>query len=282
MLVFPNCKINLGLHVVRKRDDGYHDLDTVFYPIALNDAAEMIVCTASSDPGFELNLSGIDVPGNKEDNLCYKAWKLIRQDFPDIPSLKMYLHKAIPHGAGLGGGSSDAAATLQLLNEVLSLGISNEKLMQYALQLGSDCPFFLYNKPCSATRRGEKMEPLELNLNSCSFVLVHPGIHISTKEAFQILKIADLKTNALRPKDVVQQRPETWKESLVNDFEAPVFSKYPQLRKIKEVLYESGAIYASMTGTGSCVYGIFNKLPVPALEPVLDPSYKIYYVNRTV
>ncbi len=259
MIIFPNCKINLGLRIVRKRNDGYHDLETVFYPIPLCDVLEII-----RDPQHQqintttvqFSTTGISVDGNIQDNICIKAFNLLQKDFPQLPAIQMHLHKAIPIGAGLGGGSSDAAFTLSLLNKQFNLGLQGEQLVNYALQLGSDCPFFIINKPCSATGRGEILEPTAIDLSSYKFIIVNPGIHISTVHAFSGITPA-LPTQLV--KEIIQQPIETWKNELVNDFEKTVFSQHPEIGAIKKKLYDGGALYASMSGTGSTVYGIFEK-----------------------
>lgn len=240
-----------------KRPDGYHDLETVFYPVPLKDAVEITTSPRRENhPEFELMISGIQIPGEISDNLCTKAWQLIKNDFPDIPTVRMYLHKAIPIGGGLGGGSADGAFTLILLNEELKLKLSTEKLLAYALKLGSDCPFFILNEPCYATGRGENMEEINVSLDEYHFVIIDPAIHISTAEAFRDITISDTQTSQIR--EIVSRPPYTWKGILVNQFEEPVFKKHPELQKIKQKLYDSGAAYASMTGTGSCIYGIFH------------------------
>jgi 4-diphosphocytidyl-2-C-methyl-D-erythritol kinase len=280
LVIFPNCKINLGLRIVGKRPDGYHDLDTVFHPLSLKDAAEInpvSVVKQEQAEDFELTVSGVPVNGSTTDNLCYKAWQLIKNDFPDLPPLKMHLLKAIPTGAGLGGGSSDGAFTLMLLNNLFQLGIPRERLIAYALQLGSDCPFFIVNRSCNATGRGEILEEIKVPLEDYYFILVHPGIHINTGDAFSKLS---LKENGRLPlKEIVMQPVESWKYQLTNDFEEPVFKEHPSLKKIKEDLYEAGAVYASMTGTGSCIYGVFNnKQEPPALS--FPGSYKVYHLKQ--
>ena len=254
MIVFPNCKINLGLRVIRKRNDGFHDLESVFYPLLFNDALEVIKATDAS--GFALNFtcSGLIIDGKTEHNLCIKAFELLKKDFSHLTALQLHLHKAIPVGSGLGGGSSDGAFTLKLLNQKFNLGLSTEKLLAYALQLGSDCPFFIINKPTFATGRGEILETVPLDLSAYKIVIIYPGIHIGTEWAFSQLKVADTYkvSDTLKPID-------TWKEELKNDFEEPVFNQYPEIKKIKVDLYNSGAIYASLSGSGSTVYGIFKK-----------------------
>ncbi len=252
MVTFPNCKINLGLNILKKRDDGFHDIETVFFPIPLTDILEIV----SSDKNTtSLVNTGITVDQN-EDNLCLRAYHLLKKDFPKIPQIKMHLHKVIRIGGGLGGGSADAAFTLTLLNEKYNLNISQEQLLVYAAKLGSDCAFFLLNKPCFATGRGEKMEPLELSFSAYKILLINPGIHVSTKNLFQEI------TSAFRGKrirEIIKQPVNSWKNDLKNDFEEIVFLKHPEIKSIKEKLYNLGAVYASMTGTGSTVFGIFDK-----------------------
>jgi 4-diphosphocytidyl-2-C-methyl-D-erythritol kinase len=254
MIVFPPCKINLGLHITRKRPDGYHDLETVFYPLALRDALEAI--RNESVAGIHFTSSGLPIQGDPSDNLCVKAYHLLQKDFPDLPGTSMHLHKAIPMGAGLGGGSADGAFALMLLNRLFHLQLSNEQLAGYALQLGSDCPFFIYGNPCFATGRGEIFEPVAIDLSNYVFIVVAPGIHVSTAEAFAGNNPSQ---PAISIKDIIRLPPATWKEKLVNDFEAHISQKHPAISEIKNELYRTGAVYASMTGSGSCVYGLFDR-----------------------
>jgi 4-diphosphocytidyl-2-C-methyl-D-erythritol kinase len=282
MILFPNCKINLGLHITRKRPDGYHDLETVFYPLPLRDAVEIVnnqefrsgnidaPIYAGQPVGMQLILSGLPVKGDPADNLCVKAWHLLKKDFPQLPPVQLHLHKAIPMGAGLGGGSSDAAFTLHLLNNKFKLGIPAEKLLDYALQLGSDCPFFIINQPCIATGRGELLQSIPLDLSAWSFLLVYPEVHINTGWAFEQITPAPSQKPI---GEVIGQPVSSWKDTLINDFEAPVCRLHPALGHIKETLYASGAVYASMTGSGSSFYGIFPAGKVPA---GLFPAYKCY------
>jgi len=183
MVSFPNCKINLGLNIVNKRDDGYHDIETAFFPIQLKDALELV-----EKEKFEFSTSGIAIEGEPEKNLCIKAYDLLKKDFPQLPAVQMHLHKAIPMGAGLGGGSADGAFTLKLLNKKFELNLSEKQLINYSLQLGSDCPFFILNKPCFATGRGEILEQMEPDLSQYKFLIVHPPIHVSTAWAFSTIK----------------------------------------------------------------------------------------------
>jgi 4-diphosphocytidyl-2-C-methyl-D-erythritol kinase len=258
MVTFPNCKINLGLNIVNKRNDGYHDIETVFYPIQAKDVLE-VVEEKNIQPSMlnvQFSMSGLQIEGDQKNNLCLKAYDLLKKDFPKLPAVQMHLHKAIPMGAGLGGGSADGAFTLKLLNKKFDLSLSEKQLINYSLQLGSDCPFFILNKPCFATGRGEILEQTELDLSDYKFLLVQPLVHISTAWAFSTIK-------TLKPvksiKQIIQQSILTWKAELINDFEKPVFEKYPEIKKIKDKLYNAGAIYASMSGSGSAVYGIFKK-----------------------
>lgn len=250
MVLFPNCKINLGLHITSKRTDGYHDLETVFYPVALKDALEIIPSTETS-----FQLSGLRIDGNFNDNLCIKAYELLKRDFPDLPSVSIYLYKAIPLGSGLGGGSADGAFMLLMLNKEFQLNVSEQQLINYALKLGSDCPFFIINKPCFATGRGENLFPVEVDLSAHKIVLVNPGVHVSTKKAFSNLKPAAPEKST---REIIAQPISTWKDELINDFEKNVFEEFPSIKEIKDNLYDSGAVYASMTGSGSTVYGIFH------------------------
>lgn len=265
MIVFPNCKINLGLRILCKRADGYHDLETVFYPLPLYDVLEIIrdagygmldAGNNQKESFLQFSNSGFSINGNPDDNLCVKAYNLLKKDFPQLAGIQMHLHKAIPAGAGLGGGSADAAFALRLLNEKYNLNLSTDQLISYALQLGSDCAFFIIGKPCFATGRGEILEPTAIDLSSYKFIIVNPVIHISTANAFSRITPA-LPTKSV--KEIIQQPIETWKNELVNDFENPVFRQHSEIGAIKKKLYDGGALYASMSGTGSSVYGIFEK-----------------------
>ncbi len=277
MVLFPNCKINLGLHVTSKRPDGYHNIETVFFPVGWNDVLEIIAQPNPSGPhpqssAIAFTNSGLSVPGNTGNNLCVKAYNLLKRDFPDLPSIFLHLHKTIPIGAGLGGGSSNGAFTLILLNRKFQLNLSEEQLLHYAFQLGSDCPFFINNTPCFATGRGEKTETISLDLSDYSFLIVYPAIPIQTAWAFSQVAPAGLSSDI---KVIIQQPVETWKNTLRNDFELPVFSNYPQIKKVKDILYNQGALYASLSGSGSAVFGIFSKNKIPHLQWDKDYTYKI-------
>ena len=251
MIQFPNCKINLGLSILAKRADGYHELETVFYPISVSDALEIL-----PTDNLTITQSGIAVPGDPAQNLCLKAYHLLKKDFPQLPAVQMHLHKNIPMGAGLGGGSSDGTAALIMLNQQFDLGLNEQQLIDYASQLGSDCPFFVYNKACHASGRGEILTPINLDLSNYQFLLVHPGVHIATAWAFQQLN-PNTKSESIQ--SIIEKPITDWKNFLINDFETPVFKAEPSLSVIKDQLYQLGAIYASMSGSGSSLFGIFPK-----------------------
>jgi len=258
MLLFPNAKINLGLNVLRKREDGYHDIATVFYPVKFKDALEVI--EDKDRHGFiKFSCSGLPVFGSEEDNLCIQAYYLLKRDFPNLPAIRMHLHKAIPMGGGLGGGSADGAFVLKLLNEKFDLHLSTTQLLDYAAALGSDGPFFIINKPCYATGRGEILEEITLDLSAYKIVLVNPNIHVSTAWAFGELSKGSDSFKPSDPLTAIGQPINTWKEHLQNDFEKPVFEKYPEIKNVRDELYNAGAIYAAMSGSGSTVFGIFDK-----------------------
>lgn len=258
MVSFPNGKINLGLQITGKRDDGFHDIETVFYPIAIYDVVEIIKADT-----FSFTPSGIMIDGYNENNLCVKAYQLLKQDYPRLPSVAIQLHKNIPIGAGLGGGSADAVACLQLLNRLGNLNLSLEKMNAYALQLGSDCPFFLLNQPCLATGRGEKISQINVDISSYDILIVNPGIHINTGWAFSALRTLSA-SSALE--SIVTSPVKNWKRMLTNDFEQSVHEKYPEIKSLKDLLYEHGAIYASLSGSGSTVYGLFEKNNRPDIQ----------------
>lgn len=263
MVAFPHCKINLGLHVIKKRDDGYHDIETCFYPIAWTDILEVIKADE-----FSFSSSGTAVPGKEEDNLCIKAYKLLQNQF-NLAPVKIHLHKALPMGAGLGGGSSDAAFTLRLLNSVFDLKLSTTQLQEFASKLGSDCAFFVDDKPMIGSGRGELLTKTEVSLKGYYLVLVKPDIHVSTAEAYAGVKPAP---PPMALAEVLTRPIEEWKNFLFNDFEKSVFSKYPAVAEIKNQLYAQGALYASMSGSGSSVFGIF-KSPVDLADKFQGMQY---------
>lgn len=250
MICFPNAKINLGLNIVSKRSDGYHNIETVFYPIPVKDALEIVPA-----PAFSFSQTGIPLEAPPEKNLVVKAWNRLKETYA-LPPLEVHLLKAIPFGAGLGGGSADAAFMLKLLNEYSSLGLTEETLEEIASTLGADCPFFIRNQPVFASGRGDLFEPVEVSLKGYRLCLVKPDVSVSTPEAYSMVTPA-LPARSL--KEIVCQPVNTWKDLMVNDFEKSVFPRYPVIRQIKETLYEAGALYASMSGSGSSVFGIFDK-----------------------
>jgi len=253
MISFPNAKINLGLNIVSKREDGYHNLETIFYPIMIKDALEIIV----SDKGYDSFIeSGISTGTSPDSNLVMKALKLIREYY-DIPSLEIHLLKKIPFGAGIGGGSADAAFMLKLLNEKFELGIADGELAKMAARLGADCPFFIYNRPLFASGIGEVFDEIgDFSLQGYYLALIKPDIHVSTKDAFALIKP---QKPAISLVDIIQMPIAEWKDCMVNDFGNSIFPKYPAIQDIKERLYGLGAVYASMSGSGSSVYGIFKE-----------------------
>ena len=257
MLVFPNAKINLGLHVVSKRPDGFHAIETVFVPASWCDALEIIENPGSGEP-FVFSQSGLPISGAPETNLIYKAWKLMAGQ-KKCPPLKVHLHKNIPMGAGLGGGSADAAFFINALNDLLQLGYSMEERTGIARQLGSDCAFFIQNRPVFARGKGDELEELAIDLSAYYILLVYPGIVSGTAEAYSgmVPKPSPIDLRTFLPNTPVAE----WKQQVVNDFEPNLFKKYPPIARLKADLYETGALYASMSGSGSAVFGIFDKEP---------------------
>ena len=249
MIVYPNAKINLGLNVLRKREDGYHDISSIFYPV--KECIDILEIIKSEE--FEFTNSGIEIPDGE--NLCEKAWKLLYTDF-GIGNVKIHLHKQIAIGAGLGGGSSDASFTLKSLNELFDLNLNNKELEKYALRLGADCPFFIDNTPKLVEGIGEKMTSIDLDLSNYEIRLVNPDIHISTREAYSGIVP---KTPVLSVEKIIELPIIEWKGKLKNDFEESIFEKHLQLEGIKDELYKQGSIYSSMSGSGSIVFGIFEK-----------------------
>lgn len=256
MICFPNAKINLGLSVTGKRPDGFHTIESVFYPIAWNDALEVIESPEAS-VDFKLHLSGLPISGKLEDNLLYKAYALLKEQ-RTMPKLSVYLHKTLPMGAGLGGGSADCAFFINQLNTQFGLGLSEEERLNIARPLGSDCAFFIRNKPVYAYEKGDVFQDLSLDLSAYYIAVVFPDVHSNTKEAYSLVTPA---LPAHRILETIQQPLHTWQDVLVNDFERSIFSKYPVVEQSKHALYEAGAIYASMSGSGSAVFGLFKSLP---------------------
>lgn len=252
MVTFPNVKINLGLSITEKRPDGYHNLETVFYPVALEDALE-IRTSPETDRKFTLHQYGMEITGNPEDNLVVKAYLLLDKEF-HLPPVDIHLYKHIPSGAGLGGGSSDAAFMLKLLNEHYHLDLSEQRLEAYAATLGADCAFFIKNRPTFAEGIGNIFSPIDLSLSGYRIMIIKPNVFVSTREAFSSIRPHRPEYSV---KEAIKHPVHEWKDTLINDFEASVFPQHPIIRKIKEKLYSQGAIYASMSGSGSSVFGLF-------------------------
>jgi 4-diphosphocytidyl-2-C-methyl-D-erythritol kinase len=252
MVIFPNAKINIGLNVTERRPDGYHNLETIFYPVKIHDVLEVV---ESDKLSFES--SGIPIPGRLEDNLCIKAYHLLKKDH-DLPPVKIHLHKHIPIGAGLGGGSADAAFFIKLLNRNFNLRLSADKMQDYARKLGADCAFFIESKPVFAFEIGDEFEPIKLDLSAYKIVLVMPPAHVSTGEAYGGVKPAMVNQSLI---ELIDLPISSWKNHIKNDFETSVFSNHIMIRGVKAALYEAGALFASMSGSGASVFGIFKELP---------------------
>lgn len=257
MICFPNAKINLGLHVISRRPDGYHNLETIFYPLDLRDALEIIPGSSSGSNEHRFFQTGNAIEGTPDENLVMKALRLISAE-KKIPPIDIHLLKKIPTGAGLGGGSADAAFMLRLLNDTFSLGYTHDQLRHLAAQLGADCPFFIDNTPSFATGTGDVLEPVQINLDPYFLLLVKPDIAVSTKEAYGMITPRQPEVSL---KEIIKKPVHEWKDWMKNDFEVPVFKKYPEIWAIKQQMTELGAIYAAMSGSGSAVFGIFEKEP---------------------
>jgi len=258
MITFPIAKINLGLNIVSRRPDGYHDLQTVFYPIPLKDALELTMMDDSfpSAVDCDIKLTNIPVAGDERTNLVVRAYDLLKQDFPRLPRVHAHLWKGIPTQAGMGGGSSDGAHMLTLLSGMFGLGLSTEQLIAYAARLGADCPFFIVNRAAYAEGIGERLQPIDLDLSGYYIGVVRPDIPVSTREAFSLITP---RWPARCCREVVMQPVETWQGQLVNDFEQSVFALHPEIGRIKEQLLQLGAVYAAMSGSGSAVFGLFRE-----------------------
>lgn len=262
MVVFPCCKINLGLNVVSRRPDGYHNLETVFYPIPLHDNLEVIDAPKSTEP-YVLHQTGIPIEGTPESNLVVRVLNQLRETYSQIPPVEIWLHKRIPSGAGLGGGSSDAAFMMRLVNEQYELGMTDDDMEYRLSRLGADCAFFNKSVPCFATGIGEVLMPINFTLAGWDFVLVKPDIHVSTKEAFSMVQPRRPERSLL---EAITHPVEEWRDTVVNDFERSVFLHHPEIAAIKATLYDMGAVYASMTGSGSSVFGLFQHRQPEAAE----------------
>lgn len=267
MITFPNSKINLGLNVVEKRPDGYHNLETVFYPVNLQDALEVTTAKVS-DKEYTLHVSGTPVECSPEDNLVVKAYLLLKKDFK-LPNVNIHMYKHIPSGAGLGGGSSDAAFMIKALNSKYHLNLTDDQMETYAATLGADCAFFIKDKPVFATGIGNEMELVDLSLKGYYILIVKPDIHVSTREAYSAIhpRYPDLSL-----KELIKRPIDTWKNSMVNDFEQSVFARHPEIGLLKEKIYGLGAVYASMTGSGSAIYGLFGQ-QIPELDGLFPGTF---------
>lgn len=266
MICFPNAKINLGLNIVSKRADGYHNIETIFYPIKIEDALEIVIPKDATEDKFFLE--GLSVDGDPSNNLVWKALQLMRKYY-SFPFIEVHLLKAIPMGAGIGGGSSDAAFMLKLLNTIFQWNLSQEELVNFAVQLGADCPFYIYNQAMYAEGIGEVLSNIELNLQDYIITLVKPDVFVSTKEAFSQIHPKHPKRNL---KEVIKLPIEEWKNNMINDFEEGVFQNHPELKTIKSKLYEMGAIYASMSGSGSSIYAL-SKSPIDLTDDLFQNCY---------
>lgn len=255
MICFPNAKINLGLRILNKRDDGFHNIETVFVPVALKDILEIV---PSSDNTTSIKISGVAIDGSPDKNLCMKAAALMRLYY-HIPDIQLHLHKIIPMGAGLGGGSADAAFTIKTINKLFNLGVSADRMKQIASELGSDCAFFIDDAVSFGSQRGEVLEKIKVGvLETLTVVLVKPQLHISTAEAYARVipnsSFGNLKKLVLEPVN-------RWKETIVNDFEQGLMELYPEIEEIKQQLYKKGALYASLSGSGSALFALFDVKP---------------------
>jgi len=269
MIRFPNSKINLGLHVTSKRADGFHDIETIFYPVPLCDALEII---PAPDRVFQFDASGLPVEGEPAQNLCVKAYHLLKSTF-GLPAVRMHLHKMIPAGSGLGGGSADGAFTLMMLNDLFRLDLSHERLRSFAGALGSDCAFFIDGDPAFASGKGDRLEPSEVDLSGMYLVLVVPEIRVATPDAYRMV-VPAIPGRSLQ--EVTRLPVTEWNGALNNDFEKPIFEKFPMIGEIKGKLYEAGAAYASMSGSRSAVYGLFDEMPhLPAFDDCFSWQIRI-------
>ncbi|SHJ11262.1 4-diphosphocytidyl-2-C-methyl-D-erythritol kinase [Hymenobacter daecheongensis DSM 21074] len=266
MLVFPNAKLNLGLYVTGQRPDGFRNLESVFVPLPWCDALEMLPAAEN-----QLTLTGIPIPGDPATNLCWRAYELLKADF-NLPPIHMHLHKVVPIGAGLGGGSADAAFALRALNELFDLQLAMETLENYARRLGSDCAFFIKNKPVLAHEKGDVFQPIDLNLTGTACKVIYPGLHIGTAEAYARVVPRPPRHNL---RQSLAQPMETWRETVSNDFEEALSSVYSVLAELKQALYAAGAAYASLSGSGSAVYGLFPGRELPPTMP-LDGKYLVW------
>jgi 4-diphosphocytidyl-2-C-methyl-D-erythritol kinase len=265
MILFPNAKINIGLNIISRREDGFHNLETIFYPLAIRDALEVVEADQ-----LKFTSSGLEIPGDAMDNLCLKAYHLLSKDYK-IPPVHIHLHKNIPIGAGLGGGSADASFFIRLMNEKFELGMEASQMEAYASKLGSDCAFFIQNKPALAVGKGDQLHAIEVDLSTYFIMLVMPKVQVSTSDAYRGVRPAAVASSLA---DLIKLPVEEWRVAIKNDFEPSVFLQYPIIAEIKSKLYSAGALYACMSGSGSSVFGIFEKeLKLPDLEQ----DNKVFY-----
>ncbi|WP_306550523.1 4-(cytidine 5'-diphospho)-2-C-methyl-D-erythritol kinase [Daejeonella sp.] len=265
MILFPNAKINIGLNIISRREDGFHNLETIFYPLAIRDALEVVEADQ-----LKFTSSGLEIPGDAMDNLCLKAYHLLSKDYK-IPPVHIHLHKNIPIGAGLGGGSADASFFIRLINEKFELGMEASQMEAYASKLGSDCAFFIQNKPALAVGKGDQLHAIEVDLSTYFIMLVMPKVQVSTSDAYRGVRPAKVASSLA---DLIKLPVEEWRVAIKNDFEPSVFMQYPIIAEIKSKLYSAGALYACMSGSGSSVFGIFEKeLKLPDLEQ----DNKVFY-----
>ncbi|WP_288318100.1 4-(cytidine 5'-diphospho)-2-C-methyl-D-erythritol kinase [Xylanibacter caecicola] len=268
MITFPCAKINLGLNVVSRRTDGYHNLETVFYPVNISDRIEITVADGRMPEGkaCALTVEGMPVTGNADDNLVVKAYNMLAKDY-SLPHVHINLCKKIPMQAGMGGGSSDCAYTIRMLNDMFGLDIPTERMIGYAASLGADCAFFINPVPSYAEGIGDVLQPADIDLSGYRIVIVKPDIPVSTREAFSLITPA-------KPfkccRDIVRQPIDTWRDELVNDFEKSIFALHPEIAAIKQRLYDTGAIYAAMSGSGSALFGIFKDVPADIRDMFKD------------
>jgi 4-diphosphocytidyl-2-C-methyl-D-erythritol kinase len=265
MIVFPNAKINLGLNILEKRTDNFHNLESVFYPIGWSDALEILPAE-----DFNFQSSGITIDGDQSTNLCVKVYQALRDKY-SLPPVSIHLHKNIPIGAGLGGGSSDAAFTLKLLNQLFHLNLSVVEMQNFIRPFGSDCAFFIENKPVFAFGKGDQFEETGIHLTGKHIILIYPNIHVSTKEAYEGI-VPEIQEKQLKLN--IEKEIYTWKNSIKNDFEKGIFKKYPAISKWKEEFYKMGALYASMSGSGSTVFGIFEE--EVKMNGLVPSDYKVW------
>lgn len=260
MIAFPIAKVNLGLNVVEKRPDGYHNLETVFYPVPIKDVLEIQLMDAAFPSAYDcdLKVTNMDIEGDEQRNLVVRAYQLLKADFPTLPRIHAHLWKGIPTQAGMGGGSSDCAYMIRLLNESFHLQLTDGQMIAYAAQLGADCAFFIKSTPCYAEGIGERMTPIRLDLTGWHIGIVRPDIPVPTKEAFSRIRPHYPERNC---REVVSQAVETWRDGLTNDFEESVFALHPEIGAVKEQLYDMGATYAAMSGSGSALFGLFRETP---------------------